>query len=101
MGVFLIGGIGLYLDWFRWTIPGIVDLKGSYVMVDQGLTGFTKATFPAWIVVMFFCFYPFWYILGYEYAKKHQLEPKVIPYLLLGLLLLLAPSIIESNFIAH
>ena len=50
---------------------------------------------------MFFCFYPFWYALGYEYAKKHKLEPKVIRYILLGLLLLLVPSIIESHFIAH
>ena len=101
LGIFILGGIGLYLDWFRWIVPGIVNLKGSYVMVDQGLTGFTKAAFPAWIVVLFFCFYPFWFVLGYEYAKKRKLEPRVIRYLLVGLLLLLSPSVIESNFIPH
>ena len=101
LSIFIIGGVGLYLDWFRWVIPGIVNLKGSYVMVDQGLTGFTKASFPAWIVVLAFSFYPFFFALGYEYAKRHMLETRVIPYLVLGLLLLLLPSVIESNFIAH
>ncbi len=101
LGIFIIGGVGLYLDWFRWTIPGVVDLKGSYVMLDQGLTGFTKASFPAWMVVLFFCFYPFWFAVGYEYGQGHRLGMRVFPYLVLGLVLLLAPSIVESHFLAH
>ncbi|HKT21195.1 MAG TPA: hypothetical protein VJR06_01035 [Nitrososphaerales archaeon] len=101
LGIFIIGGIGLYLDWFRWTIPGIVNLKGSFVMVDQGITGFTKATFPPWIVVLFLCFYPFWFAVGFEYAKRHHLAMKVLPYFAIGLLLLLSPSVIEGNFLPH
>jgi len=101
LSIFMIGGVGLYLDWFRWVVPGVVNLKGSYIMVDQGLTGFTKASFPGWIVLLALSFYPFFFALGYEYSKRHMLEMKVIPYLIIGGLLLLAPSVIESNFIAH
>ena len=36
---FTFGGIALYMDWYRWIIPGLADLKGSYIMFDQGLTG--------------------------------------------------------------
>jgi hypothetical protein len=93
---FAFGGLGLYLDWFRWTIPGIVDLKGSYVMFDQGLTGISKATFPVWIVPIFLWFYPFWFVVGYGLAKKYRLGMKVIPVLIIGIALLSAPSVIES-----
>lgn len=101
MASFVIGGIGLYLNWFNWVIPGVVNLKGSYVMLDQGLTGLTEATFPAWIAVLFLCLYPFWFTVGYEFAKKHRLEMRVVPYLMVGVLLLLIPSIIESHFLVH
>jgi len=93
---FAFGGLGLYLDWFRWTIPGIVDLKGSYVMFDQGLTGISKANFPVWIVPIFLWFYPFWFVLGYGLAKKYRLGMKVVPVLIMGIVLLSAPSVIES-----
>lgn len=46
---FTFGGATLYLDWYRWVIPGLADLKGSYIIFDQGLTGITKDAFPAWI----------------------------------------------------
>ncbi len=36
---FIFGGVALYMNWYRWIIPGLVDLKGSYIMLDQGLTG--------------------------------------------------------------
>jgi hypothetical protein len=98
---FAFGGMGLYLDWFRWTIPGIVDLKGSYIMFDQGLTGISKATFPVWIVPIFLWFYPFWFIVGYELAKKYKLGMKFIPILIFGILLLALPSVIESLQLAH
>jgi len=100
IGSFTIGGIGLYLDWFRWTIPGIINLPGSYVMLDQGITGLSKATFPAWIVVLFLCLYPFWFTLGFETAKRHRLRVKVVPILIVGVLLLLIPSVIESHMSA-
>jgi len=73
---FMVGGLALYLDWYRWIIPGLVDLKGSYIMFDQGLTGITKEAFPVWIVVMFLSLYPFWFALGYEAAKKYNLPMK-------------------------
>lgn len=98
---FVFGGIGLYLDWFRWTLPGLVDLKGSYVMFDQGLTGITKAAFPTWIAPIFLFFYPFWFALGYEVAKKRYLRTRAVPYLLLGIVLLALPSVVESNFLPH
>jgi len=98
---FAFGGLGLYMDWFRWTIPGIVDLKGSYVIFDQGLTGITKAAFPVWIVPVFLWFYPFWFVLGYELAKKHRLQTKAIPFFAAGLILLAVPSVVESVMLAH
>jgi hypothetical protein len=98
---FTIGGIGLYLDWYRWVVPGVINLKGSYVMLDQGITGLTEASFPTWIAVLFLCLYPFWFAVGYEHAKKHRLEMRWVPYLMLGVLLLLIPSIVESQFLAH
>jgi len=101
IAAFVFGGIGLYLDWFRWTIPGLVDLKGSYVMFDQGLTGITKATFPTWIVPIFLFYYPFWFALGYEVAKKRYLKMRVVPYLLLGIIILAVPSILESYMLTH
>jgi hypothetical protein len=97
---FTIGGIGLYLDWFRWVVPGIIDLKGSYVMLDQGLTGLNAATFPTWLALLFLSLYPFWFAVGYEHAKKHRLEMKWVPILMVGVLLLLIPSVIESQFLA-
>lgn len=97
---FTIGGIGLYLDWYRWVVPGIINLKGSYVMLDQGLTGLTKATFPTWLTVLFLSLYPFWFAVGYEHAKKHRLEMRWVPILVVGVLLLLIPSVIESQFLA-
>jgi hypothetical protein len=96
---FTIGGLALYLDWFRWVIPGLVDLKGSYIMLDQGLTGITKETFPAWIVIMFLSLYPFWFALGYEAAKKYNLSIKFVPLFIIGVLLLAIPSIIQSHFL--
>ena len=98
---FTIGGIGLYLDWYRWVVPGIINLKGSYVMLDQGLTGLTEATFPTWIAVLLLCLYPFWFAVGYEHAKKHRLETRWVPILIIGVLLMLVPSLIESQFLAH
>jgi hypothetical protein len=98
---FAFGGIGLYLDWFRWTIPGIVDLKGSYVMFDQGLTGISRATFPVWVVPIFLWFYPFWFVVGYELAKKHKLGMRTVPILILGILLLAVPSVVESVLLPH
>ena len=98
---FTIGGIGLYLDWYRWIIPGVVDLKGSYVMLDQGLTGLTEATFPAWIALLLLSLYPFWFAVGYEFAKRHAWSTKALPYLTLGVLLMLTPSIIEASFLVH
>src|SRR5674476_664990 len=85
---FTFGGAALYLDWYRWIIPGIVDLKGSYIIFDQGLTGITKDAFPAWISMMFLTLYPLWFVLGYETAKKHNLAPKFVPILLAGVVLL-------------
>ena len=98
---FTIGGIGLYLNWYPWVVPGIINLKGSYVMLDQGITGLTEATFPTWLAVLFLSLYPFWFAIGYEHAKKHRLEMKWVPVLIVGVLLLLIPSIIESQFLAH
>lgn len=98
---FTIGGIGLYLDWYHWIIPGIVNLKGSYVMLDQGITGLTEATFPAWIALLLLSLYPFWFALGFEFAKKHRWETRLVPYLIIGVLLMLTPSIIEGQFLAH
>ncbi len=101
MASFTIGGLGLYLDWFRWTVPEIIDLKGSYVMLEQGITGLMKATFPTWIAMLFLCLYPFWFALGYEFAKGRRLGANVVPILVIGVLLLLIPSVIESQFLAH
>jgi hypothetical protein len=98
---FAFGGLGLYMDWFRWTIPGIVDLKGSYVIFDQGLTGISKATFPVWIVPIFLWFYPFWFVLGYELAKKRNLGIKMVPLFAVGIMLLAIPSLVESYMLAH
>jgi len=98
---FTIGGIGLYLDWFRWVVPGIIDLQGSYVMLDQGITGLMKAKFPSWLVILFLSMYPFWFSLGYETAKRRALTSRVVPLLFFGILLLLIPSVIESNFLPH
>lgn len=91
----------MYLDWFRWVIPGVVDLKGSYVMLEQGLTGLSKATFPTWIVILFLSLYPFWFILGYYAGRRYKLGMKSVPILIVGVLLLLIPSIVESNFLAR
>ena len=96
---FTFGGVALYMDWYRWIIPGLVDLKGSYIMFDQGLTGITKAAFPAWIVMMFLSLYPFWFILGYETAKRYSLPMKFVPVFIIGVLLLTIPSIIQSHFL--
>ncbi len=98
---FTFGGLALYLDWYRWTIPGLVDLQGSYIMFDQGLTGITKAAFPAWIVMMFLSIYPFWFVLGYETAKKYNLTLKFVPILIVLIVLLAIPSIIQSQFLSH
>jgi hypothetical protein len=96
---FTFGGIALYLDWYRWILPGLADLKGSYIIFDQGLTGFTKEAVPAWIVVMFLSLYPFWFILGYETAKRYNLPVKFAAVFIIGVLLLTIPSIIQSQFI--
>jgi hypothetical protein len=96
----IFGGIALYLDWYRWVIPGLVDLKGSFVMFDQGLTGITKEVFPVWIVMMFLSLYPFWFTLGYETAKRYKLPLKFVAVFLAGILLLTIPSIIQSSFFA-
>jgi hypothetical protein len=98
---FTFGGVALYLDWYRWVIPGIVDLKGSYIMFDQGLTGITKSAFPAWTAMMFVSLYPLWFVLGYETAKKHTLTIKFVPILILGVLLLVIPSVIQSQLLNH
>jgi hypothetical protein len=98
---FIIGGIGLYLDWYHWVVPGVINLKGSYVMLDQGITGLTEATFPAWMAILFLSLYPFWFAVGYEFAKKHRLETRWVPWLMVGILLMLVPSLIESQFLAH
>ena len=94
---FTFGGLALYMDWYRWIIPGIVDLKGSYIMFDQGLTGITKTAFPAWIAMMFLTLYPFWLALGYETAKKFNLPVKYIIIFVTGILILTIPSIIQSQ----
>ena len=96
---FIFGGVALYLDWYRWIVPGLVDLKGSYIMFDQGLTGITKEAFPAWIAMMFLSLYPLWFFLGYEVAKKYNLPMKFVPVFILGVLLLTIPSIIQSQFL--
>ena len=98
---FIFGGLALYLDWYRWVIPGLVDLQGSYIIFDQGLTGITKATFPVWIVMMFLSLYPFWFVLGYETAKKYRLSKLSFLLLVIGILLLTLPSIIQSQFLIH
>ncbi len=98
---FIFGGIALYLDWYRWVIPGIADLKGSYIILDQGFTGFTKETFPVWLAMMFLTLYPFWFALGFETSKKYQLSKKIVPVLVVGVLLLAAPSIVQSRFLVH
>lgn len=98
---FTIGGIGLYLDWYHWIVPGIVDLRGSFVMLDQGLTGLTTATFPAWLSVLFLSLYPFWFAVGFEFAKKRRWETKVVPFLIIGILLMAVPSVIESQLLPH
>ena len=98
---FIFGGVALYLDWYRWVIPGIVDLKGSFIMFDQGLTGITKSAFPAWIAMTFVTLYPLWFVLGYETAKKHKLSIKFVPILILLVLLLAIPSVIQSQFFNH
>ena len=94
---FIFGGIALYMDWYRWIIPGLVDLKGSYIMFDQGLTGITKAAFPVWIAMTFVTLYPVWFTLGYETAKKYNLPVKFIPIFIVGILILAVPSIIQSH----
>jgi hypothetical protein len=98
---FMFGGLALYLDWYRWTVPGLIDLKGSYIMFDQGLTGITKEAFPVWIVVMFLSLYPFWFALGYEAAKKYNLPMKYVIVFIIGILLLTIPSFIQSQFLVH
>jgi hypothetical protein len=95
---FIFGGAALYLDWYRWVIPGLVDVKGSHIMFDQGLTGITKDSFPAWMAMMFLALYPFWFALGYETAKKNKLSIKFVPIFIVGVLLLTIPSIIQSQF---
>ncbi len=95
---FTFGGLALYLDWYRWTIPGLIDLKGSYIMFDQGLTGITKEAFPVWIVMMFLSLYPFWFVLGYETARKYNFPLKFVILFTIGVLLLTIPSIIQSQF---
>jgi hypothetical protein len=94
---FTFGGIALYMDWYRWIIPGLADLKGSYIMFDQGLTGITKAAFPTWIAMMFLTLYPLWFALGYETAKKYHLPAKFLPVFIISILLLTIPSIIQSH----
>jgi hypothetical protein len=94
---FIFGGVALYMDWYRWIIPGLVDLKGSFIMFDQGLTGITKAAFPAWIAMMFITLYPVWFVLGYETAKKYNLPLKFIAIFIVGILILILPSIIQSH----
>jgi len=96
---FTFGGAALYLDWYRWVIPGIVDLKGSYIIFDSGLTGITKEAFPAWMAVMFLSLYPFWFVMGYETAKKRKLSMKFVPIFIVGVLLLLIPSLIQSRLL--
>ena len=98
---FTFGGAALYLDWYRWVIPGIVNLRGSYIMFDQGLTGITKDAFPAWIAMMFLSLYPLWFVLGYETAKKYNLALKFVPILIVGVLLLIIPSVIQSQILLH
>jgi hypothetical protein len=98
---FTVGGIGLYLDWYHWIVPGVVNLRGSYVMLDQGLTGLTTATFPAWITVLFLSLYPFWFACGFEFAKRRQWETGVVPLLMIGILLMAVPSVIESQLLPH
>ncbi|HUI01101.1 MAG TPA: hypothetical protein VLX56_05680 [Nitrososphaerales archaeon] len=98
---FTIGGIGLYLDWYHWIIPGLVNLKGSYVMLDQGITGLTEATFPAWMALLLLSLYPFWFAVGYEFAKKHRWQTRTLLYLAVGILLMLTPSIIEAQLLPH
>lgn len=95
---FIFGGIALYLDWYRWIIPGLVNLKGSYIMFDQGLTGISKEAFPAWIAMMFLTLYPFWFALGYETAKKYNLSTNFVLIFIIGIILLTIPSIIQSQF---
>jgi hypothetical protein len=95
---FIFGGVALYMDWYRWIIPGLVDLKGSYIMFDQGLTGITKAAFPVWIAMMFVSLYPVWFVLGFETAKKYNLSVKFILIFIVGILILTIPSIIQSHF---
>lgn len=99
IAAFTFGGIGLYLDWFRWVIPGLIDLKGSYIMLDQGLTGLSKATFPMWLIPVFLCFYPFWFTLGYEAAKRYKLSMWFVAPLIIGTALLIVPSIVESHMV--
>lgn len=94
---FTFGGIALYMDWYRWIIPGVADLKGSYIIFDQGLTGITKASFPAWIAMMFLTLYPFWFALGFETAKKYNFPVKFILIFIIGILVLTIPSIIQSH----
>jgi hypothetical protein len=98
---FIFGGVALYMDWYRWIIPGLVDLKGSFIMFDQGLTGITKAAFPAWIAMMFVTLYPVWFALGYQTAKKYNLSIKFILIFIVGILLLTVPSIIQSQLLPH
>jgi uncharacterized membrane protein len=98
---FILGGAALYFDWYRWVIHGLADLKGSYIIFDQGLTGITKEAFPVWIVMMFLALYPFWFILGYETAKKYSLPRKFLILFIIGILLLAIPSIIQSQFFPH
>jgi len=98
---FTFGGAALYLDWYRWVIPGIADLKGSYIIFDQGLTGITKDAFPAWIAMMLLTLYPLWFVLGYETAKKYNVPLKFVPILILGVVMLAIPSIIQSQLLSH
>ncbi len=98
---FIFGGAALYLDWYRWVIPGIADLKGSYIIFDQGLTGITKEAFPAWMAMTFLTLYPLWFVLGYETAKKYNMKLKFVPLLIAGVVLLAIPSIIQSQLFNH
>jgi hypothetical protein len=66
-----------------------------------GLTGISKESFPVWIVPIFLWFYPFWFIAGYELAKKYTLGLKIVPLLIIGIVLLAVPSVVESLQLIH
>ncbi|HEX7483507.1 MAG TPA: hypothetical protein VF350_08575 [Candidatus Bathyarchaeia archaeon] len=98
---FTFEGVALYLDWYRWVIPGIVDLKGSYIRFDHGLTRINKDAFPSWIAMMFLALYLLWFVIGCETAKKHHLTMRFLTILMAGVVLLVIPSVIQSQFLSH